>query len=268
MADELIRAENLVCRFGDDVVLNDVSLVLHPDEIVVVLGCSGCGKSTLLRHLVGLHRPESGRVLLFGRELYRLDEDGWTQTLRRVGMLFQSGALFNSLSLEDNVALPLIEHRGVAPEVATVIARMKLALVGLEKAARLLPAELSGGMKKRGALARALALDPEILLFDEPSTGLDPVTARALDDLILSLKHRLHVGIVVVTHELGSINTIADRALMLDRGKVIAEGSLAEVKASADARVQAFFARQARQEAERISGPIADLLRAAGEYNS
>jgi phospholipid/cholesterol/gamma-HCH transport system ATP-binding protein len=260
--DELIRAENLVVRFGEHTVLDGVSLTLHRREILVILGTSGCGKSTLLRHLVGLRKPEGGTVTLLGRNLYALDDDQREEALKRVGMLFQSGALFNSLTLEENIAFPLIEHRGVAPEVAAVIARMKLALVGLEQAARLLPAEISGGMKKRAGLARALALDPEILLFDEPSAGLDPVTARALDDLILELRDRLGVGIIVVTHELGSIDVIADRAVMLDRGRVIASGTLAEVRAVDHRQVRAFFAREAARDSARAR-PIAELLRLA-----
>jgi len=262
--DELIKVENLVVRFGENTVLDGINLVLKRGEILVILGGSGCGKSTLLRHIVGLREPEAGRVTLFGRDLYGEDSDEREEILKRIGMLFQSGALFNSLTLEDNIAMPLIEHRGVAPEVAAVIARMKLAMVGLENAARLLPAEISGGMKKRAGLARALALDPEVLLFDEPSAGLDPVTARALDDLILDLRARLGVGIVVVTHELGSINVIADHAIMLDRGKIIAEGPLAEVRASTDPVVHAFFARESRHE-DAGTRPIAELLRMVGK---
>jgi phospholipid/cholesterol/gamma-HCH transport system ATP-binding protein len=262
--NELIKVENMVVRYGEHTVLDGVDVSLVPGEILVILGGSGSGKSTLLRHMVGLRAPEEGRVLLFGRDLYALEEEEREDTLKRIGMLFQSAALFNSLTLEENISLPLIEHRGVAPEVAAVIARMKLAMVGLENAARLLPAEISGGMKKRAGLARALALDPEVLLFDEPSAGLDPVTARALDDLILDLRARLGVGVVVVTHELGSINAIADHVIMVDHGKVIAEGPLADVRAMNNPVVHAFFAREAPHETvgER---PIADLLREVGK---
>ncbi len=261
---ELIKVEKLVVRYGEHTVLDRVDVSLVRGEILVILGGSGSGKSTLLRHMVGLRAPEEGRVLLFGRDLYALEEEEREDTLKRIGMLFQSAALFNSLTLEENIALPLIEHRGVAPEVAAVIARMKLAMVGLENSARLLPAEISGGMKKRAGLARALALDPEVLLFDELSAGLDPVTARALDDLILDLRARLGVGIVVVTHELGSINAIADHVIMVDHGKVIAEGPLADVRAMDNPVVHAFFAREAPHETvgER---PIADLLREVGK---
>jgi phospholipid/cholesterol/gamma-HCH transport system ATP-binding protein len=262
--NELIKVENMVVRYGEHTVLNGVDVSLVRGEILVILGGSGSGKSTLLRHMVGLRAPEEGRVMMFGRDLYALEEEEREDTLKRIGMLFQSAALFNSLTLEENIALPLIEHRGVAPEVAAVIARMKLAMVGLENAARLLPAEISGGMKKRAGLARALALDPEVLLFDEPSAGLDPVTARALDDLILDLRARLGVGVVVVTHELGSINAIADHVIMVDHGKVIAEGPLADVRAMENPVVHAFFAREAPHESlgER---PIADLLKLVGK---
>jgi phospholipid/cholesterol/gamma-HCH transport system ATP-binding protein len=261
--DELIRVDKLVVRFGDHTVLHGVDLVLHPNEILVVLGSSGCGKSTLLRHIVGLRAPEGGNVTLFGTDLYAIDEEQRGKLLTRVGMLFQSGALFNSLSLEENVALPLIEHRGIAPEIAEVLGRMKLSLVGLDNAARLLPAEISGGMKKRAGLARALALDPEILLFDEPSAGLDPITARGLDDLILDLKSKLGVGIVVVTHELASIGAIADRVMMLDAGRVIAQGTLAEVRAMDHPQVHAFFGREARRDGGDGTRPIAELMRLA-----
>jgi len=263
--EDVIRAENLVVRFGDHMVLDDVSMRLSPGEIVVILGASGCGKTTLLRTLVGLRKPDGGRVMMFGRDLYALDDDERDETLKRIGMLFQSGALFSSLTLEENIALPLIEHRHVAPQVAAVIARMKLALVGLETSALLLPAEISGGMKKRAGLARALALDPEVLLFDEPSAGLDPVTARALDELIIELKRRLGVGMVVVTHELGSIDAIADRAVMLDRARVIAEGTLSDLRAMDNPQVRAYFGRQATRDPDGGSRPIVDLLKVAGE---
>ncbi|HYB89854.1 MAG TPA: ATP-binding cassette domain-containing protein [Candidatus Binataceae bacterium] len=263
--EDLIRAENLVVRFGDHTVLDDVSMRLGPREILVILGASGCGKTTLLRTLVGLRAPDAGHVLMFGRDLYALDNDERDETLKRVGMLFQSGALFSSLTLEENIAFPLVEHRHVAPEIAAIIARMKLALVGLETSAALLPSEISGGMKKRAGLARALALDPEVLLFDEPSAGLDPVTARALDDLIVGLKQRLGVAMVVVTHELASIETIADRALMLDRGKVIAEGTISKLRAMDNPQVHAFFAREAKRDPEGDSRPIVGLINQMGE---
>ena len=241
----LLSVEHLVAGYGERKILDDVSLTLVAGEILVVLGGSGSGKSTLLRCIVGLLPPESGRVLIRGRDINAAGDAAREEILRDVGMAFQNAALFNSMTVEENVALPIIEHWGLDPDTALMLARMRLARVGLANATTKLPAELSGGMRKRAGLARALALEPSLLLCDEPSAGLDPITARALDDLILSLKERRTMGIVVVTHELGSINTIADHAMMLGDGKVIASGTLAEVRATDDPRVQAFFRREA-----------------------
>jgi len=241
-----VQVENLVARYGNRTVLEGVSITARRGEITVVLGASGCGKSTLLRHIVGLLTPASGRVLINGQDIHRVSEEEQEAILRHIGMSFQAGALFNSMTLADNVALPIIEHLGADQATAHTLARMKLALVGLERAAPLLPAELSGGMKKRAAVARALALDPELLLFDELSAGLDPVTARELDELVLRLKAQLGVAIIVVTHELSSIQMIADQAIMLHAGKVIAAGPLAEVQAMDQPQVRAFFDRQPR----------------------
>lgn len=247
----LLAVEELVASYGERKVLDRVSMTAHRGEITVILGTSGCGKSTLLRHIVGLKQPTAGRVLIGGRDLYRATEEQQEEILQGIGMSFQSGALFNSMSLQENVALPIREHRGADEDTANTLALMKLALVGLAGSARLLPAEISGGMKKRAALARALALDPALLLFDEPSAGLDPVTARELDDLILRLRDQFGMAIVVVTHELGSIETIADQAVMLHKGKVLAQGSLDEVRAQPHPQVRAFFDRRAQQDAMR-----------------
>ena len=241
-----VQVEHLVARYGTRTILDDVSMTAQRGEITVVLGGSGCGKSTLLRHIIGLLTPASGRVLINGQDLHRATEDQQEAILRNIGMSFQAGALFNSMTLEDNVALPIVEHTGSDQATARMLARMKLSLVGLERAAHLLPAELSGGMKKRAAVARALALDPALLLFDELSAGLDPVTAREIDELILRLKAQLGVTIIIVTHELSSIQVIADQAIMLHAGKVIAAGPLAQVRALDDPQVRAFFDRQPR----------------------
>jgi phospholipid/cholesterol/gamma-HCH transport system ATP-binding protein len=241
-----VQVEHLVAKYGTRTILDDVSLTAHRGEITVVLGGSGCGKSTLLRHIVGLLTPTSGRILINGQDIHRASEDEQEALLRNIGMSFQAGALFNSMTLEENVALPIIEHAGADALTAKTLARMKLSLVGLGQAAHLLPAEISGGMKKRAAVARALALDPELLLFDELSAGLDPVTARELDELILRLKVQLRVAIIIVTHELSSIQMIADQAVMLHGGKVIASGPLAEVRALDHPQVRAFFDRQPR----------------------
>lgn len=256
--------EDLVGCYGERRVLDRVSLSARRGEITVILGTSGCGKSTLLRHVVGLKQPVSGRVLIGGRDLYQATEEAQEEILKNVGMSFQSGALFNSMTLQENVALPIREHTGADEATADTLALMKLSLVGLAASARLLPAEISGGMKKRAALARALALDPALLLFDEPSAGLDPVTARELDDLILRLRDQLGVAVVVVTHELGSIEAIADQAVMLHKGKVLAAGPLDEVRALPHPQVRAFFDRRAQKDAAHKGLLDRLLLPAAG----
>lgn len=241
-----VEVENLVARYGNRTILDGISCSARRGEITVILGGSGSGKTTLLRHIVGLLTPAAGRVLIDGRDLHNASVDEQEAILRNVGMSFQGGALFNSMTLEENIALPIIEHAHADRETARILARMKLALVGLERAARLLPSELSGGMKKRAAVARALALDPTLLLFDELSAGLDPVTARELDELILRLKAQFDVAILIVTHELSSIQMIADQAIMLHAGKVLAAGTLDEVRSLDHPHVRAFFDRRPR----------------------
>ncbi|HEV8711452.1 MAG TPA: ATP-binding cassette domain-containing protein [Candidatus Binatia bacterium] len=241
-----VQVENLVARYGNRTILDGVSCSAQRGEITVILGGSGSGKTTLLRHIVGLLTPAAGRVLIDGRDIHRASEEEQEAILRNVGMSFQAGALFNSMTLEENIALPIMEHAHADRDTANTLARMKLALVGLERAAQSLPAEISGGMKKRAAVARALALDPALLLFDELSAGLDPVTARELDELVLRLKAQLDVAILVVTHELSSIQMIADRAVMLQDGKVLAAGTLDEVRSLDHPQVRAFFDRQPR----------------------
>jgi phospholipid/cholesterol/gamma-HCH transport system ATP-binding protein len=244
----VLRVENLVVGYGDEVVLDGVSLEAVRGEILVVLGATGSGKSTLLRCVVGLVAPRRGRVLVGGRDLHAASQREREDILRGVGLAFQEAALLNSLTTAENVALPIVEHWGVDEPTALMLARLRLASVGLGGAGDKMPAELSGGMRKRAGIARAIALEPGLLLLDEPSAGLDPTTARALDELILGLRASGDMAIVVVTHELGSINTIADRAVMLAKGAVIAAGGLAEVRASADERVQAFFERRLLRE--------------------
>jgi phospholipid/cholesterol/gamma-HCH transport system ATP-binding protein len=241
-----VEVENLVARYGNRTILDGISCSARRGEITVILGGSGSGKTTLLRHIVGLLTPAAGRVLIDGRDLHSASEDEQEAILRNVGMSFQGGALFNSMTLEENIALPIIEHAHADRATARILARMKLALVGLERSARLLPSELSGGMKKRAAVARALALDPTLLLFDELSAGLDPVTARELDELILRLKAQFDVAILIVTHELSSIQMIADQAIMLHAGKVLAAGTLDEVRSLDHPHVRAFFDRRPR----------------------
>ena len=255
--EPVIEVENLVAGYGATRILDGVSFEVQPREVLVVLGTSGCGKTTLLRHLIGLLRPTSGSVRLFGRDVAAIPEEELDQLRARFGVAFQSGALFNSITVAENVALPMRE-RGLPAETVPALVRMKLSLVGLADAGQKMPSQLSGGMRKRVALARALALDPEIVFFDEPSAGLDPVTAAGLDRLILQLRDLLDITVVVVTHELASIRTIADRALMLAQGRVLFDGPLAEVDDARDPRVRRFF----RREPEEPAGirPQADSL--------
>ena len=239
--EPVIEVKDLVFRYGDREVLKRVSMTVHPQEVRVILGPSGCGKSTLLKHIVGLLEPTSGVVRVFGRDITPMSEEELATLLSEVGMLFQGGALIQSMSVLENVALPLREHTRLSEADAERVARMKLATVGLGKFVHMLPAELSGGMRKRAALARAMALDPQLLLCDEPNAGLDPVTAAGIDRLILDLREALGITVVVVSHELNSIRRIADRVTMLHDGAVIAEGTTAELEQSPDPRVSGFF---------------------------
>lgn len=250
LSEEMIRVRNLSLGYGDRIVLENMDFVIRSGEIVSILGGSGCGKSTLLKALIGLLRPLDGSILLAGREITGTQREAALSVARqRIGVLFQSGALIGSLSLAENVALPLQEFSRLPPEIIRELVQLKLELVGLGGFEDYLPAELSGGMRKRAALARAMALDPDILFCDEPSAGLDPVTSAGLDELLLVLNRSLGITMVVITHELPSIERISHRSLMLDgeaRG-IIAMGSPGELKSeSMDPRVRAFFHRQAR----------------------
>jgi len=220
--DEIrISVRDLVKKFGSQTVLTGVNLDIKAGETIVIMGGSGCGKTTLLRLLIGSHQPTSGTISLLGQDIASLDGDGFDALKKQFGILFQSGALFQSMSVGDNVALPLQENTDLAPETIEMIVKMKLELVGLRQHANKLPSQISGGMMKRAGLARAMAMDPKILFYDEPSAGLDPVTSAEIDQLILELTRNFGVTSVVVTHEMDSAFTIADRMVMLDGGRVL-----------------------------------------------
>jgi phospholipid/cholesterol/gamma-HCH transport system ATP-binding protein len=244
----VIEIQGLTAGYGEEVILREVSFAVNEGEVFAVLGGSGCGKSTLLRHILGLLPPRAGAVKIRGVDVHRAGEKETARLRRDMGVLFQSGALFGSMTVAENVALPLHQYTDLPEGVVAELVAIKLSLVGLEGFGDRLPSELSGGMKKRAGLARAMALDPTILFFDEPSAGLDPVASAELDELILGLNAGLGTTMVIVTHELASILSVAGRAVMLDREArgVIAEGRPAELRdRSGDPRVRAFFHRRA-----------------------
>ncbi len=219
--EPIIQVHDLVKRFGDQIVLDGVNLDVHLGETMVIMGGSGSGKSTLLRCMIGSLLPNLGFVTLLGKRLDTLDEEGLNSVRKKFGILFQSGALFNSMTIAENVALPLQEHTELDYNIISIQVKIKLELVGLREHADKYPAQISGGMKKRAGLARALSLDPKVLFYDEPSAGLDPVTSAEIDRLIIDLSKKLGVTSVVVTHEMDSAFAIADRMAMLDKGKML-----------------------------------------------
>jgi phospholipid/cholesterol/gamma-HCH transport system ATP-binding protein len=243
-----ILIRNLSSTLGGREVLKEINLEVRRGETLVILGGSGSGKSTLLRHIVGLEEPTTGEVLIFGKDINRISEDAFNEIRKKIGMAFQSSALLNSMTVGENVALPLREHTNLEDSTIQIMTRIKLEQVGLSGFESFAPSQLSGGMKKRAGIARALAMDPEILLFDEPSAGLDPIIAAGIDDLILKLKHAFHMTIVVVTHELTSAFLIADRIVVLDKGAVLAKGTPDEIRHSTLPRIRQFLERQADHE--------------------
>jgi len=242
-ADIVVEVRNMTAGYGDKVILRDISFNVRRGEILALIGGSGCGKSTVIRTLVGLLTPMSGGVRVFGQDPAVLEEEQRIPFLRRIGMLFQNGALLGSMTVGDNIALPFREHTSLPETVIRRIVESKLAMVGLPHTAHLMPSELSGGMRKRASLSRAMALDPDLLLCDEPSAGLDPIVAAGIDVTLRDLQRNLGTTMLVVTHELASVALIADRVVMLHEGHVLADGTVEEMRTSADARVRDFFAR-------------------------
>jgi phospholipid/cholesterol/gamma-HCH transport system ATP-binding protein len=243
--EAMISLRNLRVSYGEREILHGISLDVMRGETMVILGGSGSGKSTLLRTLVGLEKPSSGEIWLRGQNIAAISDDEMDEIRKKIGMSFQGGALFGSMTVGENVALPLREHTKLEDSTIEIILRLKLDQVGLAGFENYMPSQLSGGMKKRAAVARALAMDPEILFFDEPSAGLDPIIAAGVDELILDLKKAFHMTVVVVTHELASAFLIADRMVLIDKGYVVALGTPEEMSKSTHPRVRQFFDRVA-----------------------
>jgi phospholipid/cholesterol/gamma-HCH transport system ATP-binding protein len=244
----VIEVRNLVTHYGERKILHEINLDVRPGEILVIMGGSGSGKSTLLNTLLGLIHPTSGTVKVLGQDLTKISGLERTSLRRKIGVAFQGGALFSSMNVIENIMLPLREHTKLDIQTMRIMARLKLQVVNLSGFENLMPAELSGGMIKRAAFARACVMDPRILFCDEPSAGLDPVVAAAIDELILSLREAMGMSIVVVTHELESAFRIADRICVLDQGRILAVGTVAEVRSSPNERIQNLLNRRTEEQ--------------------
>ncbi len=247
-APNVIEVEHLDTFYGNRQILKDVTLGVEDGEVLVIMGGSGSGKSTLLRYMLALERPQSGIIRILGRDLVNASRSEMYELRKKSGVAFQSGALFSSMSVGDNIMLPLREHTDLDESTMRIMARLKLEVVDLAGFEDLMPSELSGGMIKRAALARAVVMDPKLLFCDEPSAGLDPVVASAIDDLILRLRDALGMTVIVVTHELESAFKIADRIAVLDKGKILIIGTVDEVRACDDPRVQNLLNRRVEEE--------------------
>lgn len=254
----MIEIRNLVKKFGSRTILDHINLTVKEGETMVIMGGSGCGKSTLLRNIVGLIKPDKGEIVIDGNDITKLTEEEFNEFKKSIGLVFQNGALFNSMDVGDNVALPLREHSKLAEDIINIIVKVKLELVGLTGFEHLMPSELSGGMKKRVGLARAIALDPKIVFYDEPGAGLDPITTSVIDTLIRDLSKKLNITSVVVTHEMNSAFRIADRMAMLYQGKVLEVGTPDQIRNSKNPFVKQFITGAA-------DGPI-PLRRSSDEY--
>lgn len=247
--DDVIQVENLNAWYGDRHILKDINFSVRKKEIMVIMGGSGSGKSTLLRYLLGLNTPASGHIRLLGKDITAMSERELHDMRKIMGVSFQGGALFGSMTVGENIQLPLREHTRLDENTMRIMARMKLEVVNLAGFEDLMPSQLSGGMIKRAALARAIIMDPKLLFFDEPSAGLDPVVSAELDEMILKLRDAMNMTIVVVTHELESAFKIADRITVLDRGEILICGTIEEVRNSNIERIHNLLNRKPRQDA-------------------